>query len=449
LKTDVDPGSARDLLAGLEAVYGALAQALPRHAQDGKIEVVVFERQEDYTALSWPERLGAGLSTAKLDADFERHPVAVLYDDPIVGANLVFAHELTHLFLGERFLSLPPWLEEGLAQYYSTVRVDGDRIVIGDWLPQSYEPFEEPPPLREILSARPGELGARDERVRFYAGAWRLCHLLATREPARLASFLDDLGRGVSSREAFQQRFGPYEAWLDQEYPRYPSTTLPKVRVLAYHPPPETPWAHRVMSDAEVHLLWARIRPWGSGTEAAVTRDLDEAVHRGPAAPEARYVRGKLDFDTGHEEAAARELDAALQARPNEPRYLYARLVVSTERSTPDEGTQELVERLARAAGSAPELDMVAGRYGLAGNRADEALAFAVKAIRADPTCWRCERTRSRILFLGQRYDEAVRAADRGLALVPEGETASSLRAERAFFARLRDTDRAGGEWGR
>src|SRR5579871_4048694 len=105
LKTDVDPASARDLIVGLEAVHDALAQAMPRprHAPDVKIEVVVFDRREDHLALSWPERWGAGLSTAKLDADFEAQPIAVLYDNPIVGAKLVFAHELTHLFLGERF----------------------------------------------------------------------------------------------------------------------------------------------------------------------------------------------------------------------------------------------------------------------------------------------------------------------------------------------------------
>jgi len=439
LKTDVDPASARDMLAGFEAVYHALAQAMPRarHAPDVKLEVVVFDRPEDYAALSWPARLGAGLSTAKLDADFERHPIAVLYDDPIVGAKLVFAHELTHLFLGERFVSLPAWLEEGLAQYYSTVRVEGDRIVLGDWLPQAYEPFEEPAPLAEILSTSPRALQERDGRVRFYAGAWRLCHLLATREPARLSSFLDDLERGTGPREAFLRRFGRDETWLEDAYARYPTSTLPQVRVLAYHPPREAPPATRLMSDAEVHLLWARIRPWRGDTEGAVARDLNEAVRRDPGAPEARYVRGKLYLDTGHDEDAARELDTALAARPDEPRFLYARLLTNAQRPAPDDRAHDLVDRLARTARSAAELSMVAELYGLAGDRADEALVFAERAIRADPTCWRCEKARSRILFLGQRYDEAVRAADRGLALVPEGAPAAWLREERAFFERL------------
>ena len=83
---------------------------------------------------------------------------------------------------------------------------------------------------------------------------------------------------------------------------------------------------------------------------------------------------------------------------------------------------------------------MVAELYGIAGDRADEALVFAERAIRADPTCWRCEKARSRILFLGQRYDEAVQAADCGLALVPEGAPAAWLREERAFFERLAGT---------
>src|SRR5262249_46944673 len=65
LKTDVDPASARDMLVGLETMYHALGQAMPRprHAPDVKIEVVVFDRREDYVGLTWPERWGAGLST--------------------------------------------------------------------------------------------------------------------------------------------------------------------------------------------------------------------------------------------------------------------------------------------------------------------------------------------------------------------------------------------------
>jgi tetratricopeptide (TPR) repeat protein len=196
------------------------------------------------------------------------------------------------------------------------------------------------------------------------------------------------------------------------------------------------------MSDAEVHLLWARIRPWGRGTERAVAQDLEEATRRDPGASEARYVRGKLYLDTGREEDAARELDAALEARPDEPRYLYARLLVGARLPAPDEKAGALVDRLARAARSAAQLSMVAERYGLAGHRTNEALVFAERAIRADPTCWRCEKTRSQILFLGRRYDEAVRAADRSLTLVPEGEPAEWLRGERAFFARLRDLER-------
>jgi tetratricopeptide (TPR) repeat protein len=460
LKTDVDPASARRMLTGFEAVYGALSHALPRglgaaasearepsagrsRAPDEEVEVVVFDRREDYASLSYPERWSAGISTAKLDADFEPHPVAVLHDDPVLGAPVVFAHELTHRFLHERFPPLPLWIEEGLSQYYATVRVEGDRIVIGDLLPAAYDVLSDAPPLQDLLAWDPRGVPEGAQRERLYAGAWRLCHLLLSRVPTRFSAFLDDLARGARPREAFRRRFGAIEGWIGAAYRGYLSRTWPETRIIGYRPPPpEAPRMHRVLRDAAVHLLWARLRPWGRETEEAVARDLSEALAQDPSAPEVRYVRGKLYLDAGRDRDAARELDAALGARPDEPRYLYARILVDTPDPAPDGPAAELVARLARVAGTAAQLGLVAERYGLAEGRVNEALLFAERALVVDPVCWQCEKIRSRILFLGQRYDEAVRAADRSLALAPDGQPAAGLRGERDLFARLRDTAR-------
>ena len=92
---------------------------------------------------------------------------------------------------------------------------------------------------------------------------------------------------------------------------------------------------------------------------------------------------------------------------------------------------------------SSTQLGLLADEYGVGCDRVNEGLLFAERALRADPMCWWCEKTRSRILFRGRRYAEAVAAADRALALVPDGEPAKGLRSERAFLARLRDAERS------
>jgi tetratricopeptide (TPR) repeat protein len=466
LKTDADPASARRILAELEGLYEALTCLMrrPRQAPSAKVEVVMFDRVEDLAALVGPERSSAGFFAEKLDADFEPEPIVVFPDDPRVGRATVFVHELAHRLLRERIASPPPWLDEGLAQLYSTLRVERDRIVVGERRPAAYADFAElplsetvayesasarrapmpvplacAPSLARLLDAGPHDFHAPSTRAAFYAAAFRLAHLVSTFMPDRFAAFLDDLERGASAYNAFLARLGPDLGSLDAAYveylrqPRLPTTSVAH-RALT----PSSLVRGRAMHDANVHLLFARLRPWGARTEDAVVRDVDEALRAEPGSPEAHYMRARLDAEQGRDEDAARQLDAALAARPDEPRYLYARLAV---RSAPlDDRTRALLDRLSRVATSAAEWSLVADAYGVELGRIHQGLVFAERALAADPICWRCEKVRSRILFRGGRYAEAVAAADRALALAPEGEPASGLRSERDFLARLRDT---------
>ena len=470
LRTDVEPASARRVVTALEGLYEALAHVMPRPrgAPAVKLDVVVFDRREDYDALFGPERRQAGFFTQKLDADFEPRPILVFYDDPRVGIETVFLHELAHRFLRERFARIPPWLDEGLAQYYETLRFASGHLVIGERRSAAYvdfaalpfrdhvayegahdlrvpapAPVATAPSLGELLGARERDLHARARRARFYAAAWRLSHLLMSREEARFSSFLHELERGANARAAFTRTFGDEAARIEPAYHDYLTEVHLPTRSVAFRPPPEAPLEHRLMRDAGVHLLWARLRPRGRRSEAAALGDLDEAIAREPGSAEARYVRARFYLAEGRDEDAARELDAALADRPEDPRYLYARLVVGVPSAAPGTpSTGALLERLSQVGTSATQLDLVAGEYGVNRGRIHEGLLFAERALRADPMCWWCEKTRSRILFAERKYTEAVVAADHAIVLAPDGETARGLRSEREFVARLRDADR-------
>ena len=43
----------------------------------------------------------------------------------------VATHEYTHLLIGQFHGSVPLWLNEGLAELYSTMRQDGDKMLVG------------------------------------------------------------------------------------------------------------------------------------------------------------------------------------------------------------------------------------------------------------------------------------------------------------------------------
>jgi hypothetical protein len=469
LETDTDPANARRFVGQMEDLYAALVHVLPRPrgGPSAKLEVVAFNRPEDMARLVGPGRSAAGFFAGKLDGDFEPHPVLVLSDDARVGQKVVFLHELTHRFLHERFAKIPTWLDEGLAQYTSTLELEPHRIVLGRRRPAAYADFTElplgegvayasatgfhpaaalglgaAPSLRRLLDAGPGEFNEPGTRAAFYAAAFRLTHLLATRVPDRLAPYLDDLTRGASPDDAFRNRFGPDNA-IEAAYVAYLSEDRLATRSIAFEPRRhEVPEPPRAMRDADVHLLWARLRPW-AGRAEAIRADLDEALAREPSFAEAHALYAQLLLSQGRESDAVRELDDAIAARPHDPRLLYARLRARPPRAPVDDRTRALLDRLAEVARSAAELGFLANAYGVGLEREHLGLVFAERALAADPMCWECEKTRSRIFFGGGRYAEALVAADRALALAPDGAPASGLRSERDFLARLRDADRS------
>lgn len=74
-------------------------------------------------------------------------------------------HEYVHFALGNS--DRPPWLNEGLAEYYSAVRLDDGRFVIG---------LADPWALALLRESRPAT-----EEDRFYADSWARVHLLMSK----------------------------------------------------------------------------------------------------------------------------------------------------------------------------------------------------------------------------------------------------------------------------
>src|SRR5258706_3864121 len=98
-------------------------------------------------------------------------------------------HELTHLILHRSGLELPVWLNEGLADLYSSLQPQGAKIRVGDLLPGRVQrlhssriiPLEE---LAAVDHASPWYNEPQRASV-FYAESWALTHMLALSEEYR------------------------------------------------------------------------------------------------------------------------------------------------------------------------------------------------------------------------------------------------------------------------
>lgn len=119
-------------------------------------------------------------------------------------------HEYTHLAMQYSGRRNPRWLDEGIAEYYSTLRSAGARAEYGHALPERMARLRSSPWL-EI-----GELLTRGQQRRgttalsedmFYSESWLLVHMLITSEPYRKGwpDFRDAISlEGRSSEKAFE-----------------------------------------------------------------------------------------------------------------------------------------------------------------------------------------------------------------------------------------------------
>jgi tetratricopeptide (TPR) repeat protein len=487
--TDLDPAEGREALAAFEGIYTALEDtAFPSSGgRPSPMNIVFFAREKDYYQFA-PEATTA-LFVPALPNDLDEVATMLMFGGLVEQTRLTFQHELTHVFIRQSLGWAPPWLHEGLAEYYSTLRVDDGFVYVGEPLPhrgislgpdwridksgswsRQLIPMRYVPTVRRLVRADSTafyawaggglELGARERQAAFYCGAWGLVHLLLN-GPAgyrrRFSGYLDALAHGEREREAWWRAFGDVPAkQLEESYRthmRWTEMLSATVHRARYEPRALSPPRVRTMAAAEVHLLWARLRPWVPLNADVVRADLDAAGAYAPGSPDVHFWKGRFLATSGRLSEAERELRAAVAARAGAPLYLLG--LAKLYRGWVDEKTKEIryparlaetVAQLAKVATSANALDTVAAFHAEEGGResALKGVEFAVRAVRADPACFRCLDTHARLLFALGRAKDALAVQEHAMTLVPQTASVPDMVGRlREYRKALRDADRA------
>jgi len=160
-----------------------------------------------YLAAHCPAERGAGAACWQEGGGFQ---IALRrYDEELTLRFL--RHELTHYVLACHFYDLPPWVDEGLAQYFAPgaeagAVPPGKRAQV-ERLPQS----EQAEALGQLVVIPAGERLSR----RQYALAWALAALLVETSPAGMRQYLRVVESGETSRETFRRCLGISPTALD------------------------------------------------------------------------------------------------------------------------------------------------------------------------------------------------------------------------------------------
>jgi tetratricopeptide (TPR) repeat protein len=141
----------------------------------------------------------------------------------------VIFHEYTHLLVNNTFKSAPLWFNEGLAEYYSTFKMeDQQKFALGTAIGNHVYLLRDSKilPLKtlfEVDHKSPHYNESKKQGI-FYAQSWAFLHYMLIGKAGKaeqFTKFLDLTASNVPKEEAFQQAFGmPYDA-MEKELRNY------------------------------------------------------------------------------------------------------------------------------------------------------------------------------------------------------------------------------------
>jgi hypothetical protein len=452
LYTDADLETARDVVTDLEQAHAVLQKvAFPYVAKlESETQVVLLEGTSDLSVLGHETLAGAALSGF---TGIEVEPVLVLSDRRSNARRETAQHELVHRFVRFYFPAAPVWLNEGLAEYYSTLRYVEGQAVIGEYLSdvtfgqsgiamgtrdRLVLPISSTPTPATLRALAPSDFygpeGSEQALLSSsvnYATSWALVHTLL-RLPdgrARFDSYLDALHRGDASEpDAWAGSYGAVDEGrlgsLLEEFMAGHATEVVSVPISL--PPIDV--EDRAVSPSDVHLLWSRIRnPTAPGNEQRIRADVERALAADGSNPEAHYRRALLEHAQGNDQEALRHAARALELAPERGRYLLGLSWLETRISrgkppAPGQRTRDRARlaRLARVARTASELNYLSARALGAGERAP-AWSYAKRALAADASCFYCFATAAEIAASEHDHVRAGKMMRAAVNLTPHG----------------------------
>jgi Flp pilus assembly protein TadD len=220
----------RDVAIQMEQFRAVVGGLIPNANRPLPLPTVVFVFGSRKTLESYvPVKNGR---PASVDGLFIRRPDAnhiLLTTEGFDESAEVVFHEYTHLLVANAVRALPPWLNEGLAEYYGSYQLAANKrsALIGrplQWriglLRSKYMPVRE-------LIAVDSSAALHDEGPRrsiFYAESWALTHYLLSEVPdgaARINKFAAAFASGAEAAAAFTDAFGASPDEFDKQLANY------------------------------------------------------------------------------------------------------------------------------------------------------------------------------------------------------------------------------------
>ncbi len=334
----------------LRAFFGQSLEFIPaRDRKDGErvpVRIVTFGKPDEYEAYA-PWKIAAAHYQPGVERD------TIVLSRPGASGFATAAHEYFHLVAHRAGLKVPVWLSEGLAELHSTLRYDGEAIIVGDIIPARLRGMRDQTlvPLSVVVDAgRQSAFFAEKSKANtFYNEAWALTHMLTLSDAyaPKWPEFLRAIQAGTPSADALTAAYGKSMNTIERDLTDYVRGNRFATRVHKLPVKGIDPGATQSRpAEFDVKLLLVDLSRRRSPVEQTRRRLMALAAER-PKRPEPYAQLGYLAWQTTGAADATKWFEKAYARGARGPELLwdYGRLSAGRRPKQAARVLQELVAR--------------------------------------------------------------------------------------------------------
>ncbi|HLH00188.1 MAG TPA: hypothetical protein VKX49_28025 [Bryobacteraceae bacterium] len=338
--------SAKDTLRYFEQVHSFFSQAIPSwNDRAPRVRIVAFNSEKEYEPYR-PTDFAIAFYHQTVSHDYivMSHTGAETFPTAI--------HEYVHLVVRHSNLKLPPWLDEGLAELYSTLQPRGKDILVGSIIPGRYRALllDKWVPLATLLAADHNSpyYNEKNKAGSLYNEGWALTHMLVLSPQYRLKSpqVFRAISDGKPSATALEEGLGKRLWEIEKELMSYlRGGSFQGVLFPVKLEKVGNDLNAEAADEFEVKLALAEVGN-GPGRRAETYKVLGELIAEKPDRPEAYIELAELDWQERRLKEARERFAKAYELGSRDPRMLWDYGRVAASAADPDQSIEPLRELL-------------------------------------------------------------------------------------------------------
>ena len=228
--TNSEKQAARALQVFEQVRYFFLQNINDKQRLEGRVRVIAFSSEKEYR----PYRLNSGAFAYYLQS---RERDYIVMQDIEPSHHQTAVHEYTHLIVQHLKLDLPIWLNEGMADLYSSLEPRGQQAMVGR--PLDYHLLtlmrQQWMDWNVVFSVDQSSpyYNEADKMSIFYAQSWALTHMLSLSPAysAKFSEFLVSAANGMATREALTKVYGKTISEVGKDVQNYVRQTSMKAMI--------------------------------------------------------------------------------------------------------------------------------------------------------------------------------------------------------------------------